>query len=109
MSDLADEVNNIGGHQRGITPMEGRKSSDGEYDNKTLDKEGAPRHLFIEFFGTMIITLITSGAVLSTGALNVKYDLEEVRPGRIFGIAFANAAVSNIHIYITIIYNNIKY
>ena len=57
----------------------------------------------------MIITLITSGAVLSTGALNVKYDLEEVRPGRIFGIAFANAAVSNIHIYITIIYNNIKY
>lgn len=58
-----------------------------------MDKEGAPRHLFIEFFGTMIITLITSGAVLSTGALNVKYDLEEVRPGRIFGIAFANAAV----------------
>ena len=105
MSDLADEVNNIGGHQRGITPMEGRKSSDGAYDNKTLDKEGAPRHLFIEFFGTMIITLITSGAVLSTGALNVKYDLEEVRPGRIFGIAFANAAVSNIYIYIH--HNNI--
>ena len=65
------------------------------YDNKRLDEEGAPRHLFVSF-GTMVITLITSGAVLSTGALAVKYDLEEVRPGRIFGIAFANAAVCKL-------------
>ena len=57
------------------------------------DNEGAPRHLFMEFFGTCMITFVTTGSVLSTGALSVKYDLEELRPGRIFGIAFANAAV----------------
>ena len=58
------------------------------------DTEGAPRHLFIEFFGTCMLTMVTTGAVLSTGSLAVKYDLEELRPGRILGIAMANAAVS---------------
>ena len=58
------------------------------------DTEGAPGHVFVEFFGVCMLTVITTGAVLSTGSLAVKYDLEELRPGRIFGIALANAAVS---------------
>ena len=45
----------------------------------------APRHLF-DFFGTMIITLLPPVPYQMPGALNMKYDLEEVRPGRIFGI-----------------------
>ena len=44
MDSLVDELNNLGGHKRGIKPMEDRKSSDGAYDNKRLDEEGAPRH-----------------------------------------------------------------
>jgi hypothetical protein len=61
------------------------------------DTEGAPGHIFVEFFGVCMLTVITTGAVLSTGSLAVKYDLEELRPGRILGIALANAAVSYFH------------
>jgi hypothetical protein len=49
---------------------------------------------FKEFFGTTVLTFVTAGAVLSSGALSVKYDLVELTSGRVFAIAMANACVS---------------
>ena len=67
-------------------------------DDHEFDNDGNRLHdTFREFWGTTVLTFVTAGAVLSSGALSVKYDLVELTSGRVFAIALANACVRSLH------------
>ena len=68
-------------------------------DDQEFDNDGNRLHdTFREFWGTTVLTFVTAGAVLSSGALSVKYDLVELTSGRVFAIALANACVRSLHV-----------
>lgn len=50
---------------------------------------------FYEFFGSLVLTYVSSAAVLSSGTLSIKYDLVELTSARIFCCATAAAFVSH--------------
>ena len=71
----------------GVVPA---KPEDVAWDSPRLRAANAAK----EFFGSMILTAVTAGAVLASGQLSVKFDLLELTAGRIVCIALANAFVS---------------